>query len=657
MRFLLCGINAKYIHSNLAIFSLKAYADRKKIPGAEIISKEYTINNYVEDILQDLYEEKADAVIFSCYIWNISFVRELAAELKKVSPDVKIWAGGPEVSYAANKFLMENPAFDLIMQGEGEEVFSELIRLTVEEKCRIKDVYKQSESKKVLSEIVEKRYSIERKQAVKEEKDIEDKHFAGEDNVYPTNYIDMSKLQKLQGIAVRDFSGEAALGNAESNIGNKTKIINTGFATLMDMDTIPFVYEDFHLFEHKILYYETSRGCPFCCSYCLSSVDKTVRFRSLPIVKKELDAFLEAKVPQVKFVDRTFNCNRQRAIDIWSYLVEHDNGITNFHFEISSDLLGEEELELFAKMRPGLIQLEIGVQSTNGETVDAIHRHMDLDKLFHYVDRVHELGNIHQHLDLIAGLPYENYERFGCSFDDLYAHEPDQLQLGFLKVLKGTMMEEEVKKYSILYRNQPPYEVLGTKWLSYDEIILLKGVEELVELYYNSGQYTLTLKYAVPFFESPFRFYEMFSAWYRGKGYHKLNHNRLEKYNILREFLREHIDENEWDTLDEIMLYDMYLRENVKGRPAWAKDTAQYKKEWKALYREQGEKLFPEDVQAGIYDSKRAANQSHIEVFEINIKKFEQSGQVEKKQVFCLFDYSRRNPLNRAARTVEWEIL
>ena len=657
MRFLLCGINAKYIHSNLAIFSLKAYADRKKIPGAEIILKEYTINNYVEDILQDLYEEKADVVIFSCYIWNISFVRELAAELKKVSPDVKIWAGGPEVSYAANKFLMENPAFDLIMQGEGEKVFSELIRLTVEEKCRIKDVYKQSESKKVLSGIVEKRYSIEGKQAVKEEKDIEDKHFAGEDNVYPTNYIDMSKLQKLQGIAVRDFSGKAALGNAESNIENKTKIINTGFATLMDMDTIPFVYEDFHLFEHKILYYETSRGCPFCCSYCLSSVDKTVRFRSLPIVKKELDAFLEAKVPQVKFVDRTFNCNRQRAIDIWSYLVEHDNGITNFHFEISSDLLGEEELELFAKMRPGLIQLEIGVQSTNGETVDAIHRHMDLEKLFHYVDRVHALGNIHQHLDLIAGLPYENYERFGRSFDDLYAHEPDQLQLGFLKVLKGTVMEEEVKKYSILYRNQPPYEVLGTKWLSYDEIILLKGVEELVELYYNSGQYTLTLKYAVPFFESPFRFYEMFSAWYRGKGYHKLNHNRLEKYNILREFLREHIDENEWDTLDEIMLYDMYLRENVKGRPAWAKDTAQYKKEWKALYREQGEKLFPEDVQAGIYDSKRAANQSHIEVFEINIKKFEQSGQVEKKQVFCLFDYSRRNPLNRAARTVEWEIL
>lgn len=666
MRFLLCGINAKYIHSNLAIFSLKAYADRKKIPGAEIILKEYTINNYVEDILQDLYEEKADIVIFSCYIWNISFVRELAVELKKVSPNVKIWAGGPEVSYAANKFLVENPAFDLIMQGEGEEVFSELIQLELEARSQIEDRNKKLESKEVLSDIlgneqvivneqlIKDRQSIESGRRIKEEQDIEDKHFVGEENIYPTNDIDMSKLQKLQGIAVWDFTEKAALEDGESNIENKTKIINTGFATLMDMDTIPFVYEDFHLFEHKILYYETSRGCPFRCSYCLSSVDKTVRFRSLPIVKRELNAFLAAKVPQVKFVDRTFNCNRKRALDIWSYLVEHDNGITNFHFEISSDLLGEEELELFAKMRPGLIQLEIGVQSTNAETVDAIHRHMDLEKLFHYVDRVHALGNIHQHLDLIAGLPYENYERFGRSFNDLYMHEPDQLQLGFLKVLKGTVMEEEVKKYNILYRNQPPYEVLGTRWLSYDEIILLKGVEELVELYYNSGQYTLTLKYAVPFFESPFRFYELFSAWYRGKGYHKLNHNRREKYNILREFLRKHIDENEWNILDEIMLYDMYLRENVKGRPAWAKDTAQYKKEWKALYREQGEKLFTEDVQAGIYDSKKAANQSHIEVFEIDIKKFEQSGQVEKKQVFCLFDYSRRNPLNRAARTVEW---
>lgn len=584
MKTVLVAINAKYIHSNLAVYSLRSYA---RTFGYEPELLEFTINQQKDQILKGIYEAKPDLLCFSCYIWNLSYVEEIIEDIKKILPEITIWAGGPEVSYDAPQFLKRHPEVDGIMCAEGEKTLTELISY----------------------------YEIGKSQG--------------------------KSLDGINGIVYQE---------------NKT-IHQTPLRDIMNMDDLVFPYEDLKDFEHKIIYYESSRGCPFSCSYCLSSIDKKLRFRSFSLVEKELEFFLAHKVPQVKFVDRTFNCKKSHAMAIWTYIKEHDNGITNFHFEISSDLLGEEELELFAKMRPGLIQLEIGVQSTNGETVDAIHRHMDLDKLFHYVDSVHELGNIHQHLDLIAGLPYENYERFGCSFDDLYAHEPDQLQLGFLKVLKGTMMEEEVKKYSILYRNQPPYEVLGTKWLSYDEIILLKGVEELVELYYNSGQYTLTLKYAVPFFESPFRFYEMFSAWYRGKGYHKLNHNRLEKYNILREFLREHIDENEWDTLDEIMLYDMYLRENVKGRPAWAKDTAQYKKEWKALYREQGEKLFPEDVQAGIYDSKRAANQSHIEVFEINIKKFEQSGQVEKKQVFCLFDYSRRNPLNRAARTVEWEIL
>lgn len=584
MKTVLVAINAKYIHSNLAVYSLRSYA---RTFGYEPELLEFTINQQKDQILKGIYEAKPDLLCFSCYIWNLSYAEEIIEDIKKILPKVTIWAGGPEVSYDTPKFLKRHPEVDGIMCAEGEKTLTELISY----------------------------YEIGKSQG--------------------------KSLDGINGIVYQE---------------NKT-IHQTPLRDIMNMDDLVFPYEDLKDFEHKIIYYESSRGCPFSCSYCLSSIDKKLRFRSFSLVEKELEFFLAHKVPQVKFVDRTFNCKKSHAMAIWTYIKEHDNGITNFHFEISSDLLGEEELELFAKMRPGLIQLEIGVQSTNGETVDAIHRHMDLDKLFHYVDRVHELGNIHQHLDLIAGLPYENYERFGCSFDDLYAHEPDQLQLGFLKVLKGTMMEEEVKKYSILYRNQPPYEVLGTKWLSYNEIILLKGVEELVELYYNSGQYTLTLKYAVPFFESPFRFYEMFSAWYRGKGYHKLNHNRLEKYNILREFLREHIDENERDTLDEIMLYDMYLRENVKGRPAWAKDTAQYKKEWKALYREQGEKLFPEDVQAGIYDSKRAANQSHIEVFEINIKKFEQSGQVEKKQVFCLFDYSRRNPLNRAARTVEWEIL
>ena len=640
MRFLLCGINAKYIHSNLAIFSLKAYADRKKIPGAEIILKEYTINNYVEDILQDLYEEKADVVIFSCYIWNISFVRELAAELKKVSPDVKIWAGGPEVSYAANKFLMENPTFDLIMQGEGEEVFSELIRLTVEEKCRIKDVYKQSESKKVLSGIVEKRYSIERKQAVKEEKDIEDKHFAGEDNVYPTNYIDMSKLQKLQGIAVWDFSGEAALGNAESNIGNKTKIINTGFATLMNMDTIPFVYEDFHLFEHKILYYETSRGCPFCCSYCLSSVDKTVRFRSLPIVKKELDAFLEAKVPQVKFVDRTFNCKHDHAMAIWNYIKEHDNGITNFHFEVAADVLKDDEIELISDMRPGLIQLEIGVQSTNIDTITEIHRKMDFKKVADIVTRINAGHNIHQHLDLIAGLPYEDLESFKQSFQDVYEVRPEQLQLGFLKVLKGSYMEKQKENYGLVYKDTPPYEVLYTKWLPYEDVLVLKKVEEMVEVYYNSSQFSNTLRLLEKEFDTAFALYDTLARFYEEKGYDKVSHSRIARFEILYEFIQTITAEENLVLYKELLTYDLYLRENVKKRPDFAGDYTLQKDELRYI----NEEILLKDERLAYFGQKNMRKFSHMEQFDHAVNE-----DFKETKTILLFDYQNRDPLTNQA--------
>ena len=588
MLYLLCGINAKYIHSNLAIFCLKAYAEKNGPAGASYLIREYTINHYVENILQDLYEAKADVIIFSCYIWNISFVRELAGELKKVNPELAIWVGGPEVSYDAERFLQDNPAVDLVMQGEGEQVFTELVTKW------------------------EAEYGVGASELHSDRKPV---LFTSSDPGH--------------GVAYRD----------------NDQIINTGFAPLMDLNQVPFAYGDFRLFEHKILYYETSRGCPFRCSYCLSSVDKTVRFRSLELVFEELQKFLDAEVSQVKFVDRTFNCNKKHAMAIWNYIQEHDNGITNFHFEISSDLLDEDALVLFSKMRPGLIQLEIGVQSTNPPTIDAIHRHMDLDKLFENVDKVHQMGNIHQHMDLIAGLPFENYEQFRKSFNDLYVHMPDQLQLGFLKVLKGTCMEQEVAEYGIRYRSNPPYEVLQTKWLSYDEVIKLKGVEELVEMYYNSGQYTFTLSYVIPFFESPFDFFEEFSKEYRRKGCHKMNYNRLAKYEILREFLMgQNMD---MPYLDEMLLLDMYLRENMKSRPTWADDLSVYKKEWKELYRNQGEILYPEDWQAGTYDSKKAANQSHLEIFHFNVKKLLDEDRLEPGRFLCLFDYGKRNPLNQ----------
>lgn len=579
MKYLLCGINAKYIHSNLAIFCLKSYAEKYGTPTASIEIKEYTINHYVEDILQDLYMEKADVVIFSCYIWNISFVRELAAELKKVSPHLKIWVGGPEVSYASEEFLRNNPAVDLVMLGDGEQVFT------------------------ALTTQMENGDRMERKENMP------------------------------AGVSWRIKGGEIA---------------STGFAPVMDLDLLPFVYEDFRLFAHKIIYYETSRGCPFSCSYCLSSVEKRVRLRSLDKVLPELQRFLEAKVPQVKFVDRTFNCNKAHAMAIWRYIHEHDNQVTNFHFEIAADLLDEEAMELFAQMRPGLIQLEIGVQSTHQETIREICRRSDEEKVFAHVDRIHAMGNIHQHLDLIAGLPGESYAQFKQSFNDLFLHEPDELQLGFLKVLKGTVMEQKAQEYGLVYRSEPPYEVLSTKWISYEELIWLKGIEELVEMYYNSGQFTATLRYVIPSFACPFTFFSQFSLSYRSKGCHKMNHTRLGKYENLRNFLKG--QGKDLPFLDEIMLLDMYRREKMKARPVWADDLPLRRKEMKDLYRSRGNELFPQEWEENNYDSKKAANHSHMEAFSFDVEKFLQDGIVQKKPCWCLFDYNRRSPLDKNAR-------
>ena len=549
MRFLLCGINAKYIHSNLAIFSLKAYVDRKKIPGAEIISKEYTINNYVEDILQDLYEEKADVVIFSCYIWNISFVRELAAELKKVSPDVKIWAGGPEVSYDAEKFLTENSEFKGVMVGEGEETFKELAGYYVEKN--------------------------------------------------PQNLKDMT------GICYRDGD----------------QIIHNGWRQIMDLSSIPFIYKDLSEFKNRIIYYESSRGCPFSCSYCLSSIDKKLRFRDTETVKKELQFFIDNKVPQVKFVDRTFNCKHDHAMAIWKYINEHDNGVTNFHFEISADLLREEELQEMSTMRPGLIQLEIGVQSTNPDTIKAIHRTMDFEKLKGIVDRIHSFGNIHQHLDLIAGLPYEDYDSFRHSFNDVYALKPQQLQLGFLKVLKGSHMMEMCREYGIVYKTQEPYEVLSTKWLDYDHVLKLKTVENMVEVYYNSGQFQNTLEYLEKFFPDAFSIYERLGSFYMEKGYGDVSHTRMRRYEILLEFL-EDVPEISMDQVKDQMVYDLYLRENLKSRPGFARDQKPFERQvWDFRKRE------------------KVAKNAHVEVFA--------DGTV------LLFNYADRDPLTNNAHVTD----
>ncbi len=545
MKIILAACNAKYIHSNLAVYDLQAYARQYQ---QHILLKEYTINQQKDEIMKDLYEEKPDVICFSCYIWNISFVKELAEDLKKVLPSVPFWAGGPEVSFDAEAFLAANPAFDGVMVGEGEETFLEL---------------------------------------------------AG----YYMNH--RKSLEQIRGIAFR----------------KENQVLHNGWREIMDLSKVPFPYKDLQDFDHRIIYYESSRGCPFSCSYCLSSVDKKLRFRSLDLVRKELQFFLDHKVPQVKFVDRTFNCKHDHAMAIWKYIVEHDNGVTNFHFEIAADLLREEELELMATMRPGLIQLEIGVQSTNLQTLEAIHRKTDFSRICQIVERIHSFGNIHQHLDLIAGLPYEDYDSFHHSFNDVYALRPQQFQLGFLKVLKGSLMKQMEKEYGIVHKEKEPYEVLSTNWITYEDVLNLKKVENMVEVYYNSGQFENSLKYVETLFPDSFTMYEALGRFYEQKGYDCISHNRLRRYEILLEFI-ESLKQGDVQKGADALVLDLYLREKLKSRPSFAKDQkAEEKKIW--AYRKQ----------------ENIPKTAHIQVF--------WDGRV------LLFDYEKKDPLTGNALTEE----
>jgi len=549
LKILLAACNAKYIHSNLAVYNLKSCSGEY---SSRVVVKEYTINQIRDDILKDIYLEQPDVVCFSCYIWNISFVRELVPDLKKILPQVEFWAGGPEVSYDAVEFLKKNPAFFGVMVGEGEETFHELAG-----------------------------YYIERKPET---------------------------LSGIRGVAFRD-----------ENKGRD--IVHTGWRELMDLSKVPFAYSNLTEFKNRIIYYESSRGCPFSCSYCLSSIDKKLRFRDIELVKKELQFFIDNKVPQVKFVDRTFNCKHDHAMEIWRYITEHDNGITNFHFEISADLLRAEELALMKTMRPGLIQLEIGVQSTNPQTIKAIRRTMDFEKLKGIVEQIHSFGNIHQHLDLIAGLPYEGYDSFHKSFCDVYALRPEQFQLGFLKVLKGSHMMEMTGEYQILYKDREPYEVLSTAWLTYGEILRLKMVESMVEVYYNSGQFKNTLVFLEKYFDDPFRMYEALGRFYEKKGYSEISHSRMRRYEILMEFAGEQ-KEIPSESLSDVMLLDLYLRENLKSRPSFASDQKPY------------ERLIWDYRKA-----KKIPKTAHIEVFRDGKK--------------LLFDYTDRDPLTNNAQLTD----
>ena len=587
MKVLLAAINAKYIHSNLGIYSLKTYGEKMLkewglAEQAEISLAEYTINHQMEQILQDIYKRKPDVIGFSCYIWNISYVKVILADIKKVLPDVKIWAGGPEVSYHGEAFLKEEPAVDLVMMGEGEITFAHFLKALLE----------------------------------------------GED------------LKQVPGLMVRNADGT---------------FTDTGFRQVMDMSQIPFPYAfmDMKELEHRIIYYESSRGCPFSCAYCLSSIDKKLRFRSLDLVLPELEWFLQAKVPQVKFVDRTFNCKKSHAMAIWQYIRDHDNGVTNFHFEIAADLLDKDELDLLSTMRPGLVQLEIGVQSTNEKTLEAIRRKTDIEEIREITETINSWHNIHQHLDLIAGLPWEDLESFKKSFNDVYEMEPEQLQLGFLKVLKGSYMEELIPTCDLLYSAAPPYEVLCTKWLSYGDVLELKDIEEMTEVHYNSRQFTCTLKELEKEFDTPYEMFSFMAGYYNKNHLFGISHSRIARYEILWKIIQERLEKNgkcetqgkpenggvseKLEQYRDLLMTDLYLRENVKSHPTFARDLSDSKDFVREFF--QREEKTPEHLSGYEgYDSRQMAKMAHLEPL--------------RDGTYLLFDYKKRDPLSYNARTV-----
>ncbi|HIX64078.1 MAG TPA: B12-binding domain-containing radical SAM protein [Candidatus Mediterraneibacter colneyensis] len=567
MKNLLAAINAKYIHSNLAVYSLRAYAQKH---GQETQIAEYTVNQTLDGILMDLYRQQPDLLCFSCYLWNISYVEQLIREIPKVMPRTKIWLGGPEVSYNAVDMLEEYPAISGVMRGEGEETFLELL-----------EYYHREEN-----------------------------GGAG------------GGLLDIPGITYREKDGS---------------IRETASRPALDLSTVPFPYKEIGDFRNRIVYYESGRGCPFSCSYCLSSIDKCLRFRDIELVKEELQFFIDHEVPQVKFVDRTFNCRHDHAMAVWSYLKEHDRGITNFHFEIAADLLNEEEMELIRSMRPGLIQLEIGVQSANSSTIREIRRVMDLERVEQVTAEIREAGNVHQHLDLIAGLPFEDYRSFSESFNRVYAMKPQQLQLGFLKVLKGSLMHEKTEEYGLLYQERPPYEVLSTKWLSYSDLIRLKQIEEMTEVYYNSGQFHNTMEHAREAFPDAFSMYEALARYYDSRGLFQVSHTRIARYEILKDFLGEYLSEEQMDEYVQWLTLDLYLRDNVKNRPGFLGESRVSPDEAAAFYkREEAERRYLRGYEG--YDRRQMRKMTHLERI---------------GGTLCLFDYRKRDPLTGNAAVYE----
>lgn len=563
---LLVGINAKYIHLNPAIHSLKYSLSEDLQPSVEIA--EYTINHVYEQILMDIFRKAPGMIGISCYIWNMDVVKRLCRDLGKVLPEVPIWLGGPEAAWSGEELFYELPQITGVMLGEGEVVFPKLLAA----------------------------------------------------------WREGTALDEVPGLRFRRRMENPAPGEGRSfttTVLPMFNIVTTADPALADMDALPFLYDKEIDFDHRIIYYESSRGCPYRCSYCLSAIEKTMRYRSLKLVLRELQWFLDRRVPQVKFLDRTFNSHRDRTIAVWQYILEHDNGVTNFHFEVTADRMSDEEIELLRKMRPGLIQLEIGVQSTNPETLEAINRRTDMDRLRAVTEAIRQGKNVHQHLDLIAGLPFEDINSFANSFNEVYRMRPSQLQLGFLKVLKGSPIASQIIEFGLVYRDEPPYEVLQTDWLTYADIVRLKGIEEMVETYYNSHQFELTVEALVREYDSPFLFYAALADFAQKENPEGKSLSRMGLFEQLRRFIYEFFGKYK-EVFDTLLTMDYYLRDNARNRPPFA------------VGKELPRSLCGKD--------------QHVEEISFDLERFLRDGSVYSQVERWIFDYSQRSAISGNAR-------
>ena len=584
MKIILTAIGSKYIHTALGLRSIRAYA---KAHGIETELIEDTVQTPLLAVLAEITGKEPDVVGLSVHIWNKNYVYSLIRLLRKVMPQLKIIAGGPEVSFEPERIFNECPQIDYIVMGEGEEVFVSLIN-------------------------------------------------ALQQNSEPPAHVAFKKDGRT--------------------------ISSGGTAVVADLDVLEFAYPDLTdvVAGKKIVYYESTRGCPFNCSYCLSGISRNVRKRSLAKVYADLDRMIAAGVVLVKFVDRTFNCKKSHAMAIWQFIRDHDNGVTNFHFEIAADILDEEEIALLKTMRPGLVQLEIGVQTANPDTIHSINRKMDLARVAQVTEKIRQFHNIHQHLDLIAGLPLEDYESFGHSFDVVYQMKPSQLQLGFLKVLKGSYMEELIPTCDLLYSAAPPYEVLCTKWLSYGDVLELKDIEEMTEVHYNSRQFTCTLKELEKEFDTPYEMFSFMAGYYNKNHLFGISHSRIARYEILWKIIQERLEKNgkcetqgkpenggvseKLEQYRDLLMTDLYLRENVKKRPDFAGDYTLQKDELRYI----NEEILLKDERLAYFGQKNMRKFSHMEQFDHAVNEdFKETILLTK--TILLFDYQNRDPLTNQA--------